>query len=319
MEKVTYGLEELSTEIKKGVFVLFEGGLESKKDVICHLLLKQALEEKIPVGLISFNSVGHATWFNTFAGKEQLDLLTIEEANSDLCEFGLQVSRVSEKCRILFTDVFSVITAKAEVSKFVEMLTDKIKKLRGKGVAFVGAVDPGALEGKYISRLAELAEIVIEVEGRGERIAWKYEKHPVEETGEWHEVLHMPASIPKESLLAFASNALELELFNVLHYGKALPKFEKEDSGVLLDLTKASLNHAASFLEMIQEAGECGESSKEELLAALRRGLQEERTAKEEYVLGANQFSQKSGILLKIASQEKEHEEKVENLIEKIK
>jgi len=312
-------LEELYDDLKPGTNILFEGDLASRKEALCRLLVKQAIEENKPVGLISFNAKAHLAWLEENASKEALRNVLVRDSEMEINEYSLQLAELFRDRKIIFNDVFDILAAGIDPKTFAAAWADHLYKGRRLGIVQLFTADPRVAGEDFIARLRDMVDVIVSVEaGGGNSIIWKYAKHPTKEIGVPRQVLYA-AGLPGKRIVELNATAMELEVFNALHYLKASRHFPKNESDALLSLAHASLNHAMRILNLIIESNEPKETATEAtIIDELKLGLEEGLLMKERYMLYTEDLPQKE-LFSQIAEEEKVHEEIVKKLLEKHK
>lgn len=306
-------MEGVFLKTGEGDSVLVEGGAGSGKEFFCMLLLREALEADFPAMLVSTHVEAHIAWFQEFA-RERLGLVR-QESPANLIELGIALGR-AKGCRFAYMDLLEVFSAKFDANAILESVSLNIKKLKALKASVLLEVNPQSLGQQQMSKLRELFDIIIEVKRAGERLEYRYARHPREFGEEWHAVSLSETAVSRKTLPEFCHAAMEYELKNIGHYGRNFAKFSSPAREQLLELSNASIRHfqeLASILE--KEPAEKASGKEQEDI--LREGLLEERVMKEKYAEYAGETGNKgaAGVFGRLSEEEKLHEGTVEKLI----
>lgn len=312
-------LEKIFLSMGEGESVLVEGGIESGKELFCRLLLREALDASLPVTVLSLHPEAHVAWFREFAGGKY-GLVRHSEVPQSLIKTGIVLKENSVGCRFAFIDFFEVFSAKFDANAMLDSIDFNARGLKAGRTSLVQAVNPEAVDPKDMARLSELFDIIIEVRRSGERMEYRYMRHPREPGTEWHGFAFAGALVPPKTLAEFCRVAMEYELKNVGHYGANLPMFADADKDELQGLSQASMRHFQELLALLRrETAKEPLASGEERAGVLAEGLFEERVMKEKYAEYANEAgdAEAAAVFRRLVGDEKKHEEIVEKLMAK--
>ncbi len=315
--------ENIFMKIGIGDSVLVEGSADPGKAFFCRLLLRQGLDADFPVAVLSFHPEAHIAWFREYAGKG-LGRVRHAEAPDNLTEMGIALKEQAKGCRFVYIDFFEILSAKLDASDILDAIGFNAKKLKAGKASLMQAVNPESIDSRQMARLREIFDVVIEVKRKGEKLEYRYMKHPTEFDEEWHSVSLGEVVVPRRTITEFCRTAMEFELRNAGHYARNFHKFDENGRKQLFGLSQASSRHFSDCAQLLQrevEAMKVSPASDEELLKILEEGMLEERVMKERYNEYANESPDEKarGIFARLSGEEKAHELIVEELKGKIK
>lgn len=314
--------ESIFLRIGEGDSVLVEGGAESGKEFFCRLLLRAAVDADLSVAVLSFHPEAHIAWFREYAGKG-MGLVRHAEAPNDLTDIGIMLKEQAKGCRFVYVDFFESLSAKLDAGDILDAIGFNAKKLKAGKTSLVEAVNPESVDARQMARLRELFDVVIEVKRKGERLEYRYRKHPTEFDEEWHGVSLGEVVVPRRTIAEFCRTAMEYELKVVGYYARNFAKFDEAGGKALFGLSQASIRHfseCAALLQREVDAAKQKPAQKEELVKLLDEGLLEERVMKERYKEYAAETADEkaAAVFERLSGEEKAHEQVVERLKERI-
>ena len=315
-------LENIFLKIGRGDSVLVEGGADSGKEFFCRLLLRAALEADFPVAVLSFHPEAHVAWFRQYAEKG-LGLVRHAEAPDNLTEIGIALNEQAKGCRFVYIDFFEVLSSKLDANDILDAIGFNARKLKAGKSSLVQAVSPESVEPKQMSRLRELYDVVVEVKRKGERMEYRFAKHPTEFDSDWHGFSLSEVVVPHRTLAEFCQVAMEYELKIGGYYARNLFKFDKECRKSIFKLSQDSTRHFLELTQLLEKemgAAEPKPATQEELQSLLDFGILEERLMEERYREYAAESSDENAkkTFARISLEENGHAKIVSKMIEKV-
>ena len=315
-------LENMFLRIGGSDSVLVEGSADSGKEFFCRLLLRAGLEAGFPVAVLSFHPEAHVAWFRQYAEKG-LGLVRHAEAPDNLTEIGIALNEQSKGCRFVYIDFFEVLSSKLDPDDIMQAIEFNARKLKAGKSSLVQAVSPESIEPNQMSRLRDLYDVVIEVKRKGERMEYRFVKHPTEYDNEWHGFSLSEVVVPHRTLAEFCQTAMEYELKIGGYYARNLFKFDKDCRKSIFKLSQDSTRHFLELTQLLERemgAAEAKPATQEELHSLLDFGILEERLMEERYKEYANESSDEEAkkVFTRISLEENGHAAIVRKMIEKV-